>query len=311
MIKYYKTVENTLIQMDTFQAGCWVNITNPSPDDLRNFATENDVNESFLMAALDEEESARIDTEDGDTLIVVDIPVQESDPGSHMLTVTTIPLAVILMNKMIITVCLREDSILQDFIVQRVKDFYTQYKTRFVLQILYRNSTKFLQYLRGIERSSNRLEEGLQRSMRNKELLEMLRLEKSLVYLSTSLRANGIVLEKLMRNPNIKNYPDDADLLEDVIIENRQAVEMANIYSSILATTTDSFASIISNNQNNVIKVLTIATIIMTIPTILSGFMGMNVALPIPEETGFFIIIGLTAALIAAAVALIRWFHLL
>ncbi|MDD4367986.1 MAG: magnesium transporter CorA family protein [Oscillospiraceae bacterium] len=310
MIKFYKTVENTLTQMEAFQAGCWVNITNPSPDDLRQFAAENDVNEGFLMAALDEEESARIDTEDGDTLIVVDIPVQENDPGSHMLTVTTIPLAVILMNKMIITVCLREDSILQDFIVQRVKDFYTQYKTRFVLQILYRNSTKFLQYLRGIERSSNRLEEGLQRSMRNKELLEMLRLEKSLVYLSTSLRANGIVLEKLMRNPNIKNYPDDADLLEDVIIENRQAVEMANIYSSILATTTDSFASIISNNQNNVIKVLTIATIIMTIPTILSGFMGMNVALPIPEETGFFIIIGLTALLIAAAVALIRWFHL-
>ncbi len=305
MQRIYKTNDNQISVIDEFEPGCWINITNPDADELRHFSERYEIEADFLLAALDEEESPRVDSENGQIMIIVDIPYQEHNNNpAHLFN--TLPLVIILTKQVVVTVTTAETDILNEFTQNRIKGFYTQFKTRFVLQILYRISQRYMTYLRSIERSSLRLEDGLLKSLTNKELVEMLRLQKSLVYLSTSLRANGLVLERLLRNPNIKNYQEDEDLLEDVIIENRQAIQMADIYSSILATTSESFASIISNNQNNIVKLLTSATIVMTIPTIISGLMGMNVPLPFSGPYGFWYIM-ILIALLAALVGFVLW----
>lgn len=182
--------------------------------------------------------------------------------------VRTIPLGIIVTRKMIITVCLEDTQVLTRFMEGRVRNFFTYMKTRFILQILYRNATMYLHYLRIIDKKSEQVEEKLHMSTRNQELLELLELEKSLVYFTTSLRSNEVVLEKLLKVESIKQYPEDTDLLEDVIIENKQAIEMANIYSGILSSMMGTFASVISNNLNVVMKVLSVITIVMSIPTI-------------------------------------------
>ena len=255
-------------------------MVDPTRDELEYVEETTQVQPDFLRAALDEEESSRTETEMGQTLVIVDIPF--ADSNGEIAMYTTIPLGLIAMKDYFFTVCLEDDTFLDDFKSNRVKNFFTQFKTRFILQILYRNATKYLQYLRQIEKASNRLEEQIFKSQKNRELMQMLRLEKSLVYFSTSLRANAVVLEQLMRSSNIKNYPEDQDILEDVIIENKQAIEMSNIYSSILTSTTEAFASIVSNNQNNVMKVLTSVTLVMN-SEIMAGLFGMNVKLPLTE----------------------------
>jgi len=182
-----------------------------------------------------------------------------------------------------------------------VRDFHTYMKTRFILQILYKNASLYLQYLRIIDKKSGVVEEKLHKSTKNRELIELLQLEKSLVYFTTSLRSNEMVLEKLMRNEKIKKYPEDTELLEDVIVENKQAIEMANIYSGILSGTMDAFASVISNNLNIVMKFLATITIVMSIPTMVASFYGMNVnsiGMPFADNPhGFIIVLGLTLAL--------------
>ena len=183
----------------------------------------------------------------------------------------TIPMGIITTEEVIITVCLEETPVLGAFMDGRVRDFHTYMKTRFILQVLYKNASLFLQYLRIIDKKSGVIEEKLHKSTKNRELIELLELEKSLVYFTTSLRSNEVVLEKLMRNEKIKKYPEDTDLLEDVIIENKQAIEMANIYSGILSGTMDAFASVISNNLNIVMKFLATITIVMSIPTMVSS----------------------------------------
>ena len=285
MIEILKTVNGELIRTDSYEDGVWINLTNPTEDEINELSSSLNVEIDFLKAALDEEERARIESYNGQTLIIVDIPVIEKEGKTNIYT--TIPLAIILIKHIIITVCLRQDTLLNDFKDNKVKTFLTQYKTRFVLQILHKNATKYLQYLKHIDKTSSRIEHDLHKSMKNKELIQMLKLEKSLVYFSTALKSNEIVLEKLMKYEHIKNYPEDTDLLEDVIIENKQAIEMANIYSSILTGTMDAFASIISNNLNIVMKFLTSVTIVMAIPTMISGFFGMNVPLPLSDTSPY------------------------
>jgi magnesium transporter len=186
--------------------------------------------------------------------------------------------------------------VLDQFEKNSIRTFVTYKKYRFLYQILYKNAQRYLLYLRQIDRMSNYIEKQLHQSMKNKELIQLLDLEKSLVYITTSLRANQVVLEKIMRINIIKKYSDDEDLLEDVIIENKQAIEMANIYSGILSGTMDAFASIISNNLNIVMKLLTSITILMAIPTMFSSFFGMNVInLPFASSPfGFWIILGIS-----------------
>ncbi|MFQ8690806.1 MAG: magnesium transporter CorA family protein, partial [Blautia sp.] len=220
----------------------------------------------------------------------------------------TIPLGIIVGKNMIITVCLEDTPVLTRFMEGRVRSFYTYMKTRFILQILHRNASMYLRYLRIIEKKSEQVEEKLHKSTRNRELMELLELEKSLVYFSTSLRSNEVVLEKLLKVETIKQYPDDTDLLEDVIIENKQAIEMANIYSGILNGMMGTFASVISNNLNIVMRVLSVITIVMSIPTTVFSAYGMNVrasGMPFADSHWGFLIIILVSLIISLVAAVI------
>ncbi|MBH1939685.1 magnesium transporter CorA family protein [Mobilitalea sibirica] len=274
MIEIYKTTDGSLQRMTEITEGCWITMTNPSATELLEISEKTNIDINNLRAPLDEEERARIEVEDNHTLILVDIPTLErrNDKDRYV----TIPLGIIVANEFIITVCLEDTPILKCFIDGRVRDFYTFKKTRFIIQILYRNASTFLQHLRTIDRKSEEIERKLHISSQNRELIELLELEKSLVYFTTSLRSNEVVFEKMLKNENIKRYPEDEDLLEDLIIENKQAIEMASIYSGILSGTMDAFASIISNNLNIVMKFLAAITIVLSIPTMIASFYGMN-----------------------------------
>ena len=275
MIKFYKSINDGLVEFDAFEDGVWVQMISPSEDEILQVSKATGIECEFIRPALDEEERPRIEADNGQTLILVDIPIVENDGTTNVFT--TIPLGIAFTKETIITVCLKETPILNDFITKRVKSFYTYYKSRFILQILFKNATLYLHYLRSIEKISNKIESDLQKSMKNKDLAQLLKLEKSLVYFSTSLKSNESVLEKMLKLEAIKKFEEDQDLLEDVIIENKQAIDMTNIYSSILTGTMNFFASIISNNLNIVMKSLTIVTIALSVPTAISGFFGMNV----------------------------------
>ena len=281
------------------QPGCWIALTNPTASEIIDIADAYQIDPDHLKAPLDEEERSRIEVEEEYTLVLVDIPSIEERSGKDWFV--TIPLAIIMTNDVLITVCLEETPVLTSFMDGRVRDFHTFMKTRFILQILYKNATQYLQYLRIIDKKSEVIERKLHQSQKNEELIELLELEKSLVYFTTSLRSNEVVLEKLLRTEKIKKYPEDTDLLEDVIVENKQAIEMAGIYSGILSGTMDAFASVISNNLNIVMKFLATVTIVMSIPTMVASFYGMNVnsrGMPFANHPyGFVIVLGFALAL--------------
>lgn len=302
MLSIYKTTENhQLLNLEEIQEGCWINIVDPTKSEIDYIANTLKIDEDHIRSVLDAEEMARIDSEDDYTLIIVDVPMIEKEENSEFFT--TIPLAIIVTNtNEIVTICLKELKILENFLDNKTRDFYTFKRTRFIYQILFRNSTLFLQYLRLIDRASNRIEKELHKSLKNKELIQLLELEKSLVFFTTSLRSNEVVLEKLHRVEHIKHYPDDEELLEDVIIENKQAIEMSNIYSGILSGMMDAFASVISNNLNIVMKTLTSITIVLSIPTLIASLFGMNVPLPFKDKPNallILVILSFTVSLIA------------
>ena len=303
MIRYYKTIDNKLEKLNSFENGCWINLVEPNSSEIKEIASLLDIDIDSIKSALDEEERSRIDVEDNHTLILIDIPVDESDDNSTHYT--TIPLGIILLNNAILTVCSAQTKIINDFIVGHIKDFYTYKKTRFILQILHKNASYYLHYLRRINRITTVIEREIYKSMKNKELLQLLELEKSLVYFSTSLKANELVLTKILRTPSIKRYEDDDDLLEDVIVENRQALEMATIYGDILSRIMDAFSAIISNNQNSVMQFLTSVTLIFSIPTLVSGFFGMNVGgIPYANDANGFWIVMLITTLICLVITI-------
>ena len=302
MKQIYKTFETGFEKIDTFEDGAWINLINPTPQEINEISAQFDIEVNHIVSALDEEERARIEVDDNCTVIIVDVPIKEAESGVG--DYVTIPMTIILGDKFIITTCLKNIKLLEDFSSGKVRGFFTYKKTRFILQLLYKNASYFLQYLRQIDRMSHKIEQELHKSMKNKELIQLLDLEKSLVYFTTSLRANEIVLEKMMRMETIKQYPEDKELLEDVIIENKQAIEMANIYSNILSGTMDAFASVISNNLNIVMKTLTSITIVMSIPTMIASFFGMNVpGIPLSGSPHAFVGIVIMSFIVSAILA--------
>lgn len=299
-MQIFKTEKNVLRELDEIVDGAWVHLVNPQEEELHFLSEKLGIEMIHLKSALDEEERARIEFENTYTLIIVDAPILGYDENSSN-KYTTLPFGIILTSKNIITVCLRDLQLFKEFYGGYVRDFFTEKKTRFILQMLYRNATFFLNYLRNIDRMSTKIEKELHKSLKNKELIQLLELEKSLVYFTTSLKGNEVVLEKLLRQENVKKYPEDKELLEDVIVENRQAIEMANIYSNVLGGIMDAFASVISNNLNIKMKFLTAITIVMSIPTMISSFFGMNVNVPLANNNYAFYIIGVIAIVISIA----------
>ncbi len=306
MLHVISKVDGLLTELKALAPGCWANLVDPTPDEVDKVVAFFGIERDFVTAALDEEESAHIDQEDDATLVIVDIPVVQVDAHDSFFY-TTLPLGIVTCAKGFITICTRETTIMEDFMEGRVRAFSTNKKTRFLLQILQRNASKFLQYLKQIDKASNLVQGELQRSMKNRELLQMMRLEKSLVYFSTSLKGNEVVLEKLLKSQAFTRYADDEDLLEDVIIDNKQAIEMCTIYRDILSGTMDAYASIISNNLNIVMKWLASLTIVLTIPQLIFGLMGMNTGVPFEGSmTGFWLSLGLSLG-ISAIAACILW----
>ncbi len=295
MISIYSTaVKNELRTLTEIEPGSWLRLVMPTESELRLVAEKTGAPEDFLRAALDDDESPRIETEEEYTLIIADTPIVKPEGTSYIYS--TIPLGIILSDDYFITVSTEQTTLLSDFSESRVRGgFDTCKRTRFLLQILYRNAGKYLSYLRQIDKQNAQIQAILVKSMKNRELLQMLNLEKSLVYFSTSLKGNEIVLEKLLRGNMVRRYPDDTDLLEDVIIDNKQAIEMCAIHRDITASTMDTFASIISNNLNIVMKLQAAISILIAIPSVIAGFWGMNV--PVPFEhipSAFYIIIGVS-----------------
>lgn len=295
MISYYKTVQSRIEQIDAYEVGCWINCIAPDEEEVESLINDFNIQPEFFRASLDEEESPHIDSEDGTTLIIIDIPTVEK--VSKNITYSTMPIGIMITEKNVITVSLRENPILSEISEGVVKNVMTNYKTHFVFHIMLRIATKYLQYLKQIDKISNRIERELRRSMKNKELHQLLDIEKSLVYFSSSLKDDEITLQKLMRGRHIKLYEEDQDLLEDVLIEIKQAVDMAGLYLNILTGTMDVFASIISNNLNAVMKILASLTLIVSVPTVISGLYGMNIENGMPLDEFWWFPLVLSAVL--------------
>ncbi len=284
MITYYKTIENKIKEIDDYEKNCWVNCIMPDEMEIKKLIDEFRVNAEFIRSALDAEESSHIDSEDGNTLVVIDVPIVQKTEKN--ISYQTVPLGIILTSSNIITVSLTDNTVIGEFSDGVVKNTDIDLKAQFVLHIILRTAYKYLQYLKQIDKISDHVEKELRRSMQNKGLMQFLEVEKSLVYFSSSLKANEATLKKIMRGRLIKLNEEDQELLEDVLIEIRQAIEMSNIQMNILSSTMEAFASIISNNLNIVMKILASITVILSIPTIISGFYGMNIgvhAMPFDE----------------------------
>jgi len=306
VIKIYRSSEiGEFSEIDTLEKGCWVNLVDPTESEILYISERMGIEPDYLRDPLDPEEKSRIEKENGTLLIIVDIPILDTDDDK--LTFDTIPLGMIVVeDDYFITVCLKENPIINEFANHRIKGFFTFKKTRFILQLLYRIATYYLRYLKQINRKTDHIERQLHKSMKNQELFALLDLEKSLVYFTTSLRANEIVMEKLLRGKYLKMYPEDEDIMEEAIIENKQAIEMAHIYSNILSGMMDAFASVISNNLNIVMKFLTSVTIVLAIPTMIASFYGMNVSLPFQGSNhAFWFIILITVTVTSLAIFLL------
>lgn len=300
MIDVYKHNNGHLeenISLAVAEKGSWINVVNPDSDDLQLVSMITEIPTDVLKTPLDTEERSHVELEDNYIFVVINIPIiLETD------SYDTLPLGIFITPDFIVTLCIQETDVLHSFTENKYPFFYTFKKTRFLFQILYRTATLFLKYLQQINHRTDDIESVLRHSMRNKEFFMLLELQKSLTFFTSALRGNGIVMERLMRlrrntalHHLLKMYEEDEDLLEDVIIENKQAIEMVEMYSNVLISMSDTFASIISNNLNMVMKFLASITIILAVPTIVFSLWGMNVSVPFSSnEFGFYYVIGIS-----------------
>ena len=294
MIKIYNTdiQTNKTLEIEEIKKGCWINMVSPTEKEIKRVCEETNISDDFIRYSLDYEEKARIDIEDdGTTLFIVDVPLLEKNQDSEIYT--TMPVGLIVVrDDFFITVSLKKNRIISELERTINKKIVTYKKSRFIFQFFYENASVFLRLLKQINKETEVAENILKKTQKNKELLKLLNLEKSLVYFTTSLKSNEVVMEKTLRGKTIKLYEEDEDLLEDAIVENKQAIEMSKIYSDILNGTMDAYASIISNNLNGVMKMLTSITIILAIPTLIASLWGMNVPVPFQDNPwGFPILI--------------------
>ena len=279
MINIYATDANKkLKELKNLQKECWIDLINPSLEEIKEISNKTNTDLDLLTKLLDDEELPRIEIGDNATLIVVDTPYVTDTNYKHKYN--TDPLGLIINNDgYFITISPKEQTLFNDFKNNKVKEFNIKKRTKFVIQILLKTASVYQRELKAINEYINEKEKTLHKSTNNKRLIELLNVEKTLVYFSTSLKANDVVLEKLAKGNVLTMYEDDTDLLEDAMIENKQAIEMANIYREILTSMTDTYATIISNNLNDVMKFLAGITIVFSIPTMVASFIGMNVPL--------------------------------
>jgi len=312
LVEIYKSQESGHLEeltLKTLEKGAWINIVDPTPYELKEVSDVTNVEPDFLRSALDEEERSHIDVEDESIMILTNVPIVYDEESYD-----TLPLSVILTKKYIITVCLEETPVIASFNQRTARLFHTYKRTQFLFEILYRSATFYLRYLRQINKLSDEIEDQLRQSMRNNDILRLMELQKGLTYFNAALRSNDAVLEKIMRLRTNKTvdgilemYEEDEDLLEDVIIENKQAREMVEMYSQILSQMADIFSSIISNNQNKVMKFLAAVTIIIAVPTVIASFFGMNVPVPMEGKDYGFVTVMIIATIASTIASYFFW----
>ncbi|NMB62077.1 MAG: magnesium transporter CorA family protein [Chloroflexi bacterium] len=300
MIKILQTRSEKLVPIEEISDGAWINVVNPSETEIERLLAWG-IPKDFITYPLDLDERSRTEKDDGYTLILLRIPFYQS--WDEDIPYITIPLGIIFTDQVIVTICRYENDLINNILSKNGKYFSTVKRNRFILQIMLANANYFLSYLRSIQKLIDRIEDELQRSIRNKEVLELLKYQKCLEYFSTALRSNEIMFERLQRNKFFTIFPDDSDLLDDVIIENQQAIEMTGIAGNLLSQMMDAYASIIQNNQNIIFKIMTAWTIILSLPSIVSGFFGMNVRLPFESHvSAFSILAGISVTIMLAVV---------
>ena len=301
MIKFYRTDHKVLSEITEYEDNMWGCMTKPTVDETKLIAEDFEIDLAEVRAALDDEESSRVEVEDGYTLILVDIPSAEVRNNQN--AYTTIPLGILLVRNAIFTVCGTETPVLTYFSQNLVRGFSTKKKMRFVYQILLRTTNMYQAFLRVIDKRRSEIEQRVseENDTEDRDLIHLHELESNLVYFATSLSANRVVLERLTRYERIEQYPEDKELLDDVIVENRQAIEMTNIYRDIIHGARELVSTILNNRLNNVMKFLTSITLVMAIPTVISGIYGMNVSaawMPLAKTPYGFTIICVAIAVI-------------
>lgn len=306
MITYW-TFDNGFTALDTFRKNSWISVTHPTEEEIDLLTGKLKVPAEVLTDILDVDERARIDMDDSWFAIIMRIPISGSQNG---IPYSTVPLGILISNHLIITICQSKNELIPSLIRNKKLDFNN--KANFVMQIFLQVANLYMHYLKLINIQVGDIERDLEKSTRNEELHKMLRMEKCLVYFMTSLKSNDILLAKLRNLKFVKSLDLDEDLVEDVIIENRQAIEMANIYSDIQSGMMDAFASVISNNLNVVMKQLALITIILMIPTFIASLYGMNVPNNLENNPwGFIIVLFISLAASFFGVFLFRkknWF---
>ena len=299
MLTILKKTADGMRPLERLGEDCWINVIEPDKDE-RERLQEWGIPPEMITYSLDLDETARTERDNGFTMILLRVPyLREHDDIPY----TTVPLGIILCEKFILTICKIEHPLLKDLINRNIRGMTPAKRNRFVLHIFWLIANRYLTHLRQINKTVEALEDQLQRSTRNRELLEILKYQKSLVYFTTGLRSNAVVFDRLDRGRLFNQYEEDRELLDDVITENQQALEMTDIASNILASMMDAFASIISNNLNSVMKALAALTIIINLPTIVASFYGMNVDLPFGNHPlAFLIVFGVSLALTLTAI---------
>jgi len=296
-IEIYKTIDNKLEKINKLESDCWINVTNPGKEELDFLVQRFNIPNDFLTASLDMDEISRSEVENDITLIILKTPF--FDETNLDVLYFTVPIGIILTNDLIITICPKESAVILDFIKNKVRNFFTAKRNRFVLQLFLRATLLYLQYLKQINNAAAVIQKKLEQSSKNKQLIKLLNIEKSLVYFTTSLKSNAFMLERLQKIDMLEINSENQDLFEDIAIESKQAIEMANIYSDILSGMMDAFASIISNNLNIVMKVLTSIAIIITLPILMSSLYGMNVKLPFQDSPHAFLYVIIISVILA------------
>jgi magnesium transporter len=298
MLTIYKTTEQGLEQLESIANGAWVKAIDPTPAEVQKLV-EWGIDVDYINYSLDLDEMPRMERDEDYTFILVRIP--HSQPDSDI-PYTTIPLGILIKGNLIVTICRYEKEMFKVLANGKYRLLKTGKRYRFALYIFLETATRYLSHLREINRMTETIEDQLQKSTRNRELMELLKYQKSLTYFATALRSNEVMMERVQRTQIFNYYEEDQDLLEDVLTENQQAIQMTSINTEILSSMMDAFASIISNNLNTVMKALAALTIILNLPTVVAAFYGMNVALP--GEThplAFLTVIGIAVGLTALA----------
>ncbi len=310
MIQIYKKIDGKLTEIDKVEPGCWINVSPPLDQEaLESLSQQLDIPLDFFMDSIDVDEQSRFDREDGVDLIVLNAPIRNKDESEHEAHYITVPIGIISIKGIIITISAYESPIIDFFLKRPIRGFDPTNHQDFLLRIFEKTIYYFLIYLKRINHQRNQYQKELYNSSRNTELAKMMNLQKSLVYFATTLRDNEQLMVKIRRTDfiHIKEDEEASDFLEDIIIDNRQAREMADIYTNILNGTMDAFASIISNNLNNVMKRLTSVTIVLMVPTLVASFYGMNVALPFAGNSyAYLITMGIAVILSVGVVFIFR-----